>query len=136
MAATREATGAEPAVRLEATVREFLDRGVAADVAGSVALLADDAEYHVNAWNEPLVGRDAIGEEFQRQRRLWSDFRYELLHVATTGNVVLTERVDTVRVDGRDVTVHIAGVFELDADAHITRWRDYFDSHEIEEQLA
>ena len=111
---TRASTGSERAMRLEATVREFLDRGVGGDVTGSTEFLADDAAYRINAWNEPFLGRDAIDEEFRRQRRLWSDFRYEMLNVATVGNVVLTERIDTVRMDGQDVTVHIAGVFEFD----------------------
>jgi len=130
MSATRADT------REEATVREFLDRGAAGDLTGSAELLADDAVYRVNGWNEPFRGRDEIAAEFRRQRTLWSDFRYEMLNVATVGNLVLTERIDTVRVDGGDITVHVAGVFEFDAGGRIASWRDYFDSHEIEEQLA
>ena len=133
---TQVGTASEAAIRLEATVRAFLDSGVDGDVTGSAAFLADDAAYRINAWNESFLGRDAIDAEFRRQRRLWSDFRYEMLNVATVGNVVLTERIDTVCLDGRDVTVHIAGVFEFDAGGRIASWRDYFDSHEIEEQLA
>jgi len=122
--------------QLEATVRAFLDLGVAGDVEGSAAYLADDASYRVNGWNEPFVGRAAIRQDFQRQRDLWSDFRYQILGIATAGNTVFTERIDTVRMSGRDVNIHMAGVFEFDDAGKLVSWRDYFDTEEIKEQLA
>ena len=120
---------------LEDSVRAFLDLGVTGDVAGSLDFLADGACYQVNAWTEPLIGRDTIRQDFERQRTLWSDFRYQLLTIGTVGNLVFTERIDTVRVSGRDINVHMAGVFEFDDAAKIVRWRDYFDTKEIEVQL-
>ncbi|MGZ4690850.1 MAG: limonene-1,2-epoxide hydrolase family protein [Acidimicrobiia bacterium] len=121
--------------QLEDAVRTFLDLGVEGDVAASVECLADDALYHLNSWNAPFVGRDAIRADFDRQRTLWSDFRYQLLNIATGGNVVFTERIDTVRVDGRDVSIHVAGVFEFDDAGKIASWRDYFDTAEIDAQV-
>lgn len=122
--------------QLEDAVRAFLDLGVKGNVAGSVDYLADDASYRVNGWNEPFVGHDAIRHDFERQRILWSDFRYQLLNIGTVGNVVFTERIDTVRMAGRDVSIHMAGVFEFDDAGKIASWRDYFDTKEIEAQLA
>ncbi|WP_304438698.1 limonene-1,2-epoxide hydrolase family protein, partial [Caulobacter sp. CCH5-E12] len=45
------------------------------------------------------------------------------------GNVVLTERVDRLlAADGREIgAFSIAGVFELDDDGRLVRWRDYTD---------
>ncbi len=122
--------------QLEDSVRAFLDLGVSGDIAGSADCLADGASYQVNAWNEPLIGRDAIRQDFERQRALWSDFRYQLLTIGTVGNVVFTERIDTVHLSGRDIHVHMAGVFEFDDATKIVKWRDYFDTKEIEAQLA
>lgn len=122
--------------QLEDAVRAFLDLGVKGDVAGSVDCFADGASYQVNAWNEPFTGRDAIRQDFDRQRVLWSDFRYQLLNIGAVGNVVFTERIDTVRVAGRDVSIHMAGVFEFDDAGKIASWRDYFDTEEIEAQFA
>jgi limonene-1,2-epoxide hydrolase len=48
---------------------------------------------------------------------------------------VFTERIDTVHMTGKDLTVHAVGVFEVDSDGKITSWRDYFDMKEIEAQL-
>ena len=122
--------------QLEDAVRRFFDLGVKGDVAGSVDCFADGASYQINAWNDPLIGRDAIRQDFDRQRAVWSDFRYQLLNIGTVGNIVFTERVDTVRTAGRDVSIHMAGVFEFDDAGKIASWRDYFDTKEIEAQLA
>jgi limonene-1,2-epoxide hydrolase len=124
------------AEREEVIVREFLDVSVKGDIMGSLGYFADGASYRINAWNEPLVGIDAIRADFERQRALWSDFRYDLLNIASAGRAVFTERIDTVHMTGKDLTVHAVGVFEVDSDGKITSWRDYFDMKEIEAQLA
>jgi limonene-1,2-epoxide hydrolase len=49
---------------------------------------------------------------------------------------VFTERVDTVHMLGRDVGIHIVGVFEIDDNDKILSWRDYFDMKEVEGQLS
>lgn len=50
-------------------------------------------------------------------------------HVASTGNVVLTERTDTFHdKDGKQiVSLQLMGIFEMDGDK-ILSWRDYFDT--------
>ena len=122
--------------QLEGAVRAFLDLGVKGDVEGSVDCFAHGASYQVNGWQEPLIGHDAIRQDFSRQRALWSDFRYQLLNIGTVGNIVFTERIDTVRMAGRDLNIHMAGIFEFDGAGKIASWRDYFDTKEIEAQLA
>lgn len=105
---------------------------------GTTALeyFADDAVYRVNAWNDPLIGVDAIAKDFERQRGLWSDLRIELLNVASAGNVVFTERLDTVHMMGQDITLHMCGVFEVGGDGKIISYRDYLDIKEVEARLA
>lgn len=122
--------------QLEDAVRAFLDLGVEGDVESSVACFADGGTYRINAWYEPFIGHDAIRQEFNRQRALWSDFRYQLLNIGALGNVVFSERIDTIRMAGRDASVHMAGVFEFDEAGKIASWRDYFDTKEIEAQRA
>ncbi|MDT0576294.1 limonene-1,2-epoxide hydrolase family protein [Croceicoccus sp. F390] len=50
-------------------------------------------------------------------------------HVASTGNVVLTERTDTFYdKDGKQiVSLQLMGIFEMDGEK-ILSWRDYFDT--------
>lgn len=53
----------------------------------------------------------------------------EMVHIAEVGNVVLTERVDTLlRADGTTILrVPLAGILEFNDDGQITAWREYFD---------
>ena len=55
-------------------------------------------------------------------------FTADLLHIASCGNVVFTERIDHHwAADGRDLmTPHIAGVIEI-RDAKICALRDFYD---------
>lgn len=49
-----------------------------------------------------------------------------MLTITTTGNRVLTERVDHFTIGDRQVDLPVAGVFEVH-DGAITTWHDYFD---------
>ena len=50
-------------------------------------------------------------------------------HVASDGNVVLTERTDNFRdKDGKLlISINLMGITEMDGDK-IVSWRDYFDT--------
>jgi limonene-1,2-epoxide hydrolase len=120
----------------EHVVRSLLDSTVTGDVQESLGYFTPDATYRVIAWNEPIRGIEAIRSEFERQRSLWSDFRYELLEIATVGGTVFAERIDTVHMAGKDISIHAVGVFEVDNDGKITDWREYYDMKEIEAQFA
>jgi len=122
--------------KCERAVRAFIELGVQGDVAGIVDCFAEGASYRVNAANDALVGHDAIRQEIERQHSSFGDSRYELTSIGTVdNNVVFTERIDTVHMAGRDVTIHIVGVFELNDAGKITSYRDYFDTQEVETQL-
>ena len=64
-----------------------------------------------------------LSEEFLARTR---SFDAEILNLATAGNVVLTERVDHLDFDGRNVDARVMGAFEIEGDK-IVAWRDYFD---------
>jgi limonene-1,2-epoxide hydrolase len=119
----------------EETVRALLDSYVAFDRDAVAEQYAEDATLRVVAWYEPLVGRDAIRKDLDRQADVYTDFRHEIVNIASTDSVVFAERIDTVNMRGRDVTFHVTGVFEVE-DGKITAWRDYFDMKEIEARLA
>ena len=84
-----------------------------------------------------LQGRDAVfahmasggfAETIPILKNMTS-FSADLLHIASTGNVVFTERVDHHwDADGRDLmTPHIAGVIEI-RDGKISALRDFYDT--------
>jgi limonene-1,2-epoxide hydrolase len=122
--------------RPDDVVRSLLEAMTKGDVSALLPYFTDEASYRVNAWNEPLDGTDAIRKELERQLAMWSDFRFDLINVASTGNTVFTERIDTVHMMGRDLDIHVAGVFDVTAEGKISSWRDYFDMKEVESQLG
>jgi limonene-1,2-epoxide hydrolase len=119
----------------EAVVRSLLDSLVAGDRDAAVDHFSDKATYNVSAWSDPLVGKDAIRAELERQAAVYSDLRYTIINVASTDTVVFTERLDKILVGGKEVIVHWASVHEVDPENKITATRDYYDMNEIETQL-
>jgi len=57
-----------------------------------------------------------------------------MVHIAEIGNVVLTERVDTLRrADGTAIlAVALVGILEFNDAGQITAWREYFDPRALE----
>jgi limonene-1,2-epoxide hydrolase len=56
--------------------------------------------------------------------------------MASADNLVLVERLDSMTIGRKPLTVHAAAVFEVDADGKISSWRDYYDSREITSKLG
>jgi limonene-1,2-epoxide hydrolase len=113
----------------------MLDCIVADDRDAASALFAKDGIYHVQAWNEPIVGREAIHAELERQAGIYSGFHYEILNIASTTAVVFTERLDRMTIGGREICLHWASVHEIDSEGSIAVVRDYYDVKELEARL-
>jgi limonene-1,2-epoxide hydrolase len=123
-------------IEQEAAVRSFIvgfegKRLDAAQVERIVGRMTPNARYHVFAWEQPFVGRDAIRTELLRQAEFYGDTRFEILTIASVGQTVFVERRDACTMNGKQVTFHVVGVFEVDGDGKIAAWRDYLDSREI-----
>ncbi len=84
-----------------------------------------DAVYH-NMPLPPLQGLDAIRATLETFVGPAESIDFEILHLASKGNLVFTERVDRFRFAGKDVQLPVAGVFEIEG-GKIRAWRDYFD---------
>lgn len=119
----------------EAVVRSLLDAIVTGDRDAAVACFAADAEYHVSSWHEPVVGHEAIRAELERQASIFTDFRYDILNVASTDSVVFTERLDSMTVADKPVTLHWASVHVIGPRSLIRHARDYYDMKELEARL-
>lgn len=114
-------------------IREFLDvwsEGPGPLEAAIRDLFRPDTEW-VNMGLSRTVGPDealAMGARFEAAMG-YAKILVETLHIAASGNVVLTERMDRlIAPDGREIGAFvIAGIFELDDDGRLVRWRDYTD---------
>jgi limonene-1,2-epoxide hydrolase len=98
--------------------------------------MTPDIRWHVNAWDRPIVGQDAVREEFLRLAPLYRDYRSEILAMASVDQTVFTQRLDSMVVCGKPLTQHIAGVYEVDTEGKISVVRDYYDRKENDAQLA
>jgi limonene-1,2-epoxide hydrolase len=121
----------------EAVFRSWLDCMVALDLEAALNHFTDDATYHVAAWHEPLVGREAIRSGLERELvALSCEYRYTIRNIASTDAVVFVEVVDGFKRDSKDVTMHSAWVFEINQAGKISARRDYYDAKELEARLA
>ena len=125
----------------EAIVMDFLElfHATTLDMPRIRAMLSEDARWQpVVPTAAVMEGRDKICAEIERQYRLYADCACKILHIATSGSTVFTERVDDVRMlaDDRTVVTRVAGVFDLDAEGKIVWWREYWDTLDIADQIG
>lgn len=122
----------------EVVVRDFMEAFTVAWPTGDAAPLgrffSEDAEY-CNGPLEPVHGRDAIVADLARMMGLGGEVEADIRHLLSDGAVVMTERVDYVRLGAKTAGLRIAGVFEVHGGV-ITAWRDYFDPKEFGTQLS
>jgi limonene-1,2-epoxide hydrolase len=84
-----------------------------------------DGVYHNIPW-APLRGQEEIRERLKSLPQRIKEFRIEILHQVSSGNVVMNERIDYIVYEDRRVVMPVAGIFELE-NGKIKAWREYFD---------
>lgn len=122
----------------EAVVRDFMAIFTQAWPMRHAAALArffsEDADYR-NGPVEPVRGRDAIIANLASMMAIGGEVDADIIHLVADGTIVMTERVDYVKLGEKTAGLRIAGVFEVH-DGVITAWRDYFDSTDFGSQLS
>ena len=108
------------------TVVEFLRALAASDVDAALDLVDEDLEY-INVSLPTIHGRErleGIARPWLRPGRM--GFNVHLNHVATDGNVVLTDRIDELNYGRVAARFWVYGRFVVDH-GRIAVWRDSFD---------
>lgn len=113
----------------EQVVNQFLQALVVQDHQQIAALLAPDLRY-TNVSLPTLVGGQRVANLFEILLRRGTGFEVKMHSVAVSGNVVLTERTDIIKVGKLHVAFWVCGRFEV-RDGKIVVWRDYFDWMDI-----
>jgi limonene-1,2-epoxide hydrolase len=80
----------------------------------------------VNGTSFTLRGETELRTFFAELRSRVTRCEFEVVNLAVSGDVVLTERIDRVVVDGRAIELALMGTFEV-RDGRVAAWRDYFD---------
>ncbi|HEY8516135.1 MAG TPA: limonene-1,2-epoxide hydrolase family protein [Candidatus Binatia bacterium] len=119
----------------EETVRSFCKAVERRDVKELAGYFTDDAVYH-NIPLAPVSGREAIEATLAQFITPSSKVEFEMRALATTGSVVLTERVDRFVMNGKSIELPVMGAFEVTPEGKISAWRDYFDMQQFTSQLG
>jgi limonene-1,2-epoxide hydrolase len=127
-----EAATIAPPAQAE-TVREFLRLLEQGETDAAMELLTEDAVW-INVTLPTVRGRRRI-ERVIRALTAGGQFRAHFHHVATHGEVVLTERTDELAVGPLKQRFWVYGRFEL-RDGRIAVWRDSFDWLDLAVSLA
>lgn len=106
-------------------VEEFLRRACELDLDGAAELLGEECRYE-NVPFHRAHGKVRIQRDLGLFLKPVQGFEVEMRNVATAGEVVLTERVDTFVVRGQRIAIPLMGTFVVRG-ARIVEWRDYFD---------
>ena len=116
----------------EDVVLAFVDAWNVLDHERIYALMADDIVYH-NMPMSPVTGVEAVREHLES----WpvDSCHWEVLHIASRGSVVLTERIDRFVRGEAHIVVPVMGTFEV-VGGRIAHWRDYFDMGALKKQGA
>lgn len=120
----------------EAVVRAFCANVSDRDRRTIAPLLAENVVF-MNVGLEIYRGKDAVLAHFG-PAGVWDmfpdTFDFRIRHLAVSGSLVLTERVDVVGVNGHDAPLPLMGIFEV-VDGEITQWRDYADMAMVQRLL-
>lgn len=109
----------------EQVVRDFCAAWSRLDIDELMTYFSDDAVYH-NMPGPPASGYQAIRKTIEGFLNGWERTSWEIIHLASKGNIVFAERVDRTDARGHHVDLPLVGVFEIEGD-RIKAWRDYFD---------
>jgi limonene-1,2-epoxide hydrolase len=109
----------------EKIVRDFVDAWPRLDVEEIVGFFAEDGVYH-NMMLDPVAGHEALKGFIGAFAANWTDTKWEILNLVSRGSLVVAERVDRMKVGGKQVALPCCGVFEME-NGKIKVWRDYFD---------
>jgi limonene-1,2-epoxide hydrolase len=119
----------------ESVVRKFMDTWPRGDLDEIVAFFSDDAVY-TDGPRGTSRGAEAIRAEMSPLLEMVPSTTAEVKNLVASGELVMVERVDIFEMAGKKFEVEISGVFEVDKQGRISRWRDYYDMRSLEERVA
>ena len=118
----------------EKVVNEFCNAWPRKNVEELLGFFSDDAVYH-NIPMEPARGKAAIKAVINSFLPMSKSIEFKILHTVSAGNVVMNERIDMFDTGTKNISLPVAGVFEV-KDGKISAWRDYFDMAMYTKQMA
>jgi limonene-1,2-epoxide hydrolase len=115
----------ESGARNESVIRAFVEAWSRLDPEELADFFSEDGIYH-NVPMGPVAGRDNVKQLIAGFTAAWTATEWDLIHIASAGNIVFTERLDRTQAGDKGVDLPCVGVFEMEG-GKIKVWRDYFD---------
>ena len=112
-----------------------MDTWPRSDVDEIVAFFSNDAVY-TDGPRGTYRGADAIKAELVSTLQVVPSTTADVKNLLVSDGLVMVERVDIFEVAGKTFDVEVTGVFEVNDDGRISRWRDYYDMRSLEERVA
>ena len=109
----------------EGIIREFIGAWSRLDPAELSRFFTEDGVYH-NMPTGPVRGRENVQNMIAGFIATWTETRWEIVHLVSSGDVVIAERLDRTKAGDKAVDLPCTGVFEME-NGKIKIWRDYFD---------
>ena len=109
----------------QAVVEDFLQACCELDMDAALTMIDDNCVYQ-NVPFHTARGKKNVVKALQAMGKAMTEFDVEMINIATNGDVVMTERVDTLGGKFFRAKLPLMGVFVV-KNGKITEWRDYFD---------
>lgn len=125
----------EREARNDALVREFVDAFEKKDAVLLGTYFADDIVFE--SYGDPEIqGRAGLVEMWAGVFRSFAGVRFETLHQAVDGDVVIAEQVHGLGLAGKPLApIRNLAVYEI-RDGKIAAWRDYTNPQEAKRLLS
>jgi limonene-1,2-epoxide hydrolase len=107
------------------------------DVEKILSMMSEDAEWQLWVPGGPTVrGRGALREEIQRQIRIATNNKCNIVNVLSSDTMVMQERSDTAVILGKPCPHQMVAIYELDSAGLIRRWREYLDMADLTRKMG
>jgi limonene-1,2-epoxide hydrolase len=107
------------------------------DVNKIISMFAEDGVWQLWVPAGPTFkGRAALRSEIDRQCGFSTFMHCGIKKVISSGQSVVTERVDHFTMHGIRVEHALIAIYEINAGGKIALWREYFDTADIGKQLG
>ena len=109
----------------EKTIRDFIEAWSRLDPEELESYFSEDGVYH-NMPTGPVAGRENVKKMIAGFIAAWTETQWDVVHLISSGDVVIAERLDRTKAGDKAVDLPCTGVFEME-NGKIKVWRDYFD---------
>ena len=130
----RSASGAHTHHAIWPQIDALLEPWRRMDIAGIAATFEPDGVLH-SMMGTPIRGQASLRKVLGKHLAGIHSIEFEIRNLATTGDVVILERVDHVQTAHGTHALPVVGVLQL-RDGRVREWREYFDQAQAAPALA